>query len=42
MIAKTTLIIELLSLLNRFINDVALLFEFRPRNWVVRFDCFKF
>lgn len=43
MTTKTSLIIELLSLLYRFINDVALFFFlFRSGNWVVRLDCFNF
>ena len=42
MITKTSLVIGLLSLLYRFINDIALSFEFRSDNWVIRFDCFNF
>ena len=38
MITKTSLTIGLLSLLYGFINDIALSFEFRPDNWVIRFD----
>ena len=41
MTTKTRLIIELLNLLYRFINDVALFF-FLFRNWVARLDCFNF
>ena len=42
MITKTSLIIGLLSLLYRFINDIALSFEFLPDNWFIRFDCVNF